>query len=308
MAGAAAAAASRRRRALCGTFAPLASALLLLRCAGAARLVPRLIHQTVADKGNMSCEAAANVARWKALNPGHTHRLWDDAEARAFVAERYPALLPVPYDAYLSGVERADVFRVLVLHALGGVYADIDVAPLRPVDDWPLDDVRAALGVEYYGPQNDNPKLINWVMAAAPQNKLFGAMPAMFTAAAARDFFVAARNATTLNAEVYRAGIVGRTGPNLVSEAADAYFQRRGRSLASLTRAEVDGEPGVRVGSVRVLPHEAWGLGAATLHGGTSCEALGKLHPRALVCHQYWGTWKSTGLKAKQRTYPPCKA
>ena len=305
MAGAAAAASSRLVRAPCGTLLPLALALLL-RCAGAARLVPRLIHQTVADKRNMSCEAAANVARWKALNPGHAHRLWDDAEARAFVAERYPALLPVPYDAYLSGVERADVFRVLVLHSLGGVYADIDVAPLRPVDDWPLDDVRVALGVEYYSPQNDDPKLINWIMAAAPQNKLLGAMPAMFTAAAARDFFAAARAAKTLDAEAYRAGIVARTGPNLVSEAADAYFQRRGRSLASLTRAEVDGEPGVRVGSVRVLPQEAWGLGAETLHGGTSCEALGKLHPRALVCHQYWGTWKSSGVMAKQRTYPPC--
>ena len=286
-------------------------ALWLLLCAAhpvsTSRFVPRLIHQTVADKRNLSCEAAANIASWVTLNPRHTHKLWDDAEARAFVAARYPALLPVPYDAYLSGAERADVFRVLVLHALGGVYADIDVAPLRPIDDWPLDDARVALGVEYYSDRGDDPKLINWVMAAAPGHRLLGAMPALFTQAAARDFFAVARGAAALNSAAYTAGIVARTGPQLLSAAVDAYFRRRGSSLGNVSRADVDGAPGLRIGAVRLLPREAWGSGYETVHG-KSCADVGRDTPGALVCHQYWGSWKGGSWKPKVLSYAPCSS
>jgi mannosyltransferase OCH1-like enzyme len=46
-----------------------------------------LIHQTVANKSRLSCEEKHAIESWKTLNPNHTHRLWDDADMRAFMVE-----------------------------------------------------------------------------------------------------------------------------------------------------------------------------------------------------------------------------
>ena len=58
---------------------------------------------------------------------------YDDQEALDFVETYYPEFLSV-YLGYPSGILRADIWRVLVLYKFGGVYADIDVECLRPLD------------------------------------------------------------------------------------------------------------------------------------------------------------------------------
>lgn len=83
--------------------------------------------------------------RWRALHPGWDIRLWTDETMRVFVAENYPDFLAV-YDAYPKPIQRADVFRYLVLGRLGGIYADLDVEPFQTVT--PLLKFDAFLGVE----------------------------------------------------------------------------------------------------------------------------------------------------------------
>lgn len=51
---------------------------------------PKIIHQTVEDKGNVSCEALACMQTWMDMNPGYEHRLVDAAERHQFVATYYP--------------------------------------------------------------------------------------------------------------------------------------------------------------------------------------------------------------------------
>lgn len=51
---------------------------------------PKIIHQTVEDKGNVSCEALACMQTWMDMNPGYEHRLVDAAERHDFVATYYP--------------------------------------------------------------------------------------------------------------------------------------------------------------------------------------------------------------------------
>lgn len=77
---------------------------------------PRLIHQTVRDKARISCQEKAAIDSWRRLNPSYRHILWDDGELRAFMLRYYPELVPMPYDLLLSGAERSDLWRVLVLH------------------------------------------------------------------------------------------------------------------------------------------------------------------------------------------------
>eukprot|EP00879_Flechtneria_rotunda_P016666 GHRR01017440.1.p1 GENE.GHRR01017440.1~~GHRR01017440.1.p1 ORF type:complete len:131 (+),score=12.77 GHRR01017440.1:405-797(+) len=77
---------------------------------------PKYIHQTVKDKSKLSCQARKAIDSWKALNPGYTYKLWDDDDIKDFMVKFYPGLVPVPFDEFLTGTERSDLWRILVLH------------------------------------------------------------------------------------------------------------------------------------------------------------------------------------------------
>lgn len=98
--------------------------------------VPRVVH-LIWMQGREAAppKYAANIAAWGPLNPGWTVRFWDEAQIRALAAERYPEWAHLVDPATVPVlVERADVGRTMILHALGGVYADLDYAPLKPFD------------------------------------------------------------------------------------------------------------------------------------------------------------------------------
>lgn len=59
--------------------------------------------------------------------------LWTDAGSREFIAENYPWFLD-NFDAYTYPIQRADAIRYFVLHHYGGVYIDLDIGCLRPLD------------------------------------------------------------------------------------------------------------------------------------------------------------------------------
>jgi inositol phosphorylceramide mannosyltransferase catalytic subunit len=50
-----------------------------------------------------------------------------------FIEAQHSDLLPV-YDAFSYAIQRVDVLKYLVLNFLGGMYVDIDVECLRPID------------------------------------------------------------------------------------------------------------------------------------------------------------------------------
>jgi hypothetical protein len=59
--------------------------------------------------------------------------LWTDASSREFIAKHYSWFLD-NFDAYPYPIQRADAIRYFVLHYYGGVYLDLDVGCLRPLD------------------------------------------------------------------------------------------------------------------------------------------------------------------------------
>ena len=65
-------------------------------------------------------------------NPGWRVCFFDDKQCENFVQREYPAFYPT-YISYPAGILRADIFRVLVLYRYGGVYADIDMECLQPL-------------------------------------------------------------------------------------------------------------------------------------------------------------------------------
>lgn len=59
--------------------------------------------------------------------------LWTDAGSREFIAEHYSWFLDT-FDAYPYPIQRADAIRYFALHHYGGVYIDLDIGCLRPLD------------------------------------------------------------------------------------------------------------------------------------------------------------------------------
>jgi inositol phosphorylceramide mannosyltransferase catalytic subunit len=99
--------------------------------------IPRIIHQTVADKKALPSAFAENISTLRDRNPGWQHRLYDDEDIVAFIAEAYDTELLKTYfrinAAY--GAARADLFRYLLLYKIGGVYLDIKSTCTRPLDE-----------------------------------------------------------------------------------------------------------------------------------------------------------------------------
>ena len=98
--------------------------------------IPRILHHTHARR-DLPEPIMRNMARIRDLNPGWTHRWYDEGACAAFIHEEYgPDIL----DYYLRinrdyGAARADLFRYLALYRQGGVYLDVKSGASRPFDE-----------------------------------------------------------------------------------------------------------------------------------------------------------------------------
>jgi mannosyltransferase OCH1-like enzyme len=126
--------------------------------------IPPLIHQTWKN--------ASAPLRWRHLvesvkrnHPGWAYRLWTDEEMDAHVRTGHPALYPV-YVAFEKNVMRADVFRYVLMHDLGGLYCDLDYEFLRP---YPYGNAEIVLSEERSPDHGDGHlQIANYVFASAP--------------------------------------------------------------------------------------------------------------------------------------------
>ena len=95
-------------------------------------MIPAILHQT--------WETLDPPARFKAfrdgirrVNPGLDMRLYDEAGRRALIERHWPEALRT-YDRLPFGVAKADLFRLIAVHAEGGFYADLDMECVRPIE------------------------------------------------------------------------------------------------------------------------------------------------------------------------------
>ncbi|KAF7793672.1 hypothetical protein EIP86_004787 [Pleurotus ostreatoroseus] len=94
--------------------------------------VPRIIHQTwktetLPDKWVEVSEHCREIM------PDYEYMLWTDEGSREFIAQEYPWFLET-FDGYTYPIQRADAIRYFVLYHFGGVYVDLDIGCLRPMD------------------------------------------------------------------------------------------------------------------------------------------------------------------------------
>jgi inositol phosphorylceramide mannosyltransferase catalytic subunit len=95
--------------------------------------IPAIIHQTWKE-GRIPPLYELYVDSWRKLHPGWNYCLWTDADNRRFIEEQFPGFLEC-YDGYRWPIQRADAVRYFLLYHCGGVYVDLDIECLRPIDN-----------------------------------------------------------------------------------------------------------------------------------------------------------------------------
>lgn len=97
--------------------------------------VPKLVHLTWKSKRSLPPRMRANLLRWRELMPAWRVQLYDDADLERLV-DKYCPQHRAAYRSFAAQIERVDFARAAMLGTHGGVYADLDVRPMRAFDDW----------------------------------------------------------------------------------------------------------------------------------------------------------------------------
>ncbi|ADB04097.1 glycosyltransferase [Cannes 8 virus] len=106
---------------------------------------PKILHQTWKSKElPESCKDL--VGTWRNMFPDFEYKFYLDEDLRDVVKKYVPQHLSL-YDAMSKNIERVDFARYAILYGVGGIYADIDTAPLRRIDPW-LEKGKIILGRE----------------------------------------------------------------------------------------------------------------------------------------------------------------
>jgi len=71
--------------------------------------------------------------KWKELHPNWKYCFYTDEDNDKFVKENFPWVYPL-YQTLPYPINRVDLFRILYLYEYGGVYADLDMEPLKCID------------------------------------------------------------------------------------------------------------------------------------------------------------------------------
>jgi mannosyltransferase OCH1-like enzyme len=95
-------------------------------------LIPKIIHQTWKTT-ELPLRWQRYRKAWKRLHPDWEFRFWTDDDNMRLVEKDYPGFLDL-YNSYEYPILKADFARILYLHKFGGLYADLDLEPLKPLD------------------------------------------------------------------------------------------------------------------------------------------------------------------------------
>ena len=97
------------------------------------RMIPSIIHQTWKN-GNIPRITEKWVSSWIKTHPGFEYWFWTDSDIKEFFA-MYVNLYCALYMWYPWSIQKSDVMRYFVLWTYGGIYVDLDMECLRPLND-----------------------------------------------------------------------------------------------------------------------------------------------------------------------------
>lgn len=96
-------------------------------------MIPRRIIQTFKSEYMLTPQFADNIRVVRSLHPGFEWLFFSDRACLSFIEEHCSEFL----DFYLHlprTIQRVNLFKILSVYKLGGIYLDVDVALFRPLD------------------------------------------------------------------------------------------------------------------------------------------------------------------------------
>ncbi len=168
-------------------------------------IIPKIIHQTWKTRDIPSVWHKSHV-EWQRLHPTWTYRLWTDEDLRNLVVDHYPEMLKV-YDDFPYPIQRVDMARYMILDRHGGVYSDLDLIPVTPIDPFLV----GSMDVYLVHSGNVKTCLTNALMASVPGAPLWKRI--LRTICSLEDFHRRRSILTHLSKHMY---IMETTGPMMV--------------------------------------------------------------------------------------------
>ena len=147
-------------------------------------LIPKILHQTW-DTYDIPQQAALYVKSVLQLHPEWDYWFWTQKDIQCYFRHKHGEYLDL-LNSYPNVQHRANVMRYFTLYDYGGVYMDIDIQALRPMDVWRYLG-HAIISQETYEHtyilhKIPYPNLMNTVMAARPGHPYFKLVQEMLPA------------------------------------------------------------------------------------------------------------------------------
>lgn len=253
--------------------------------------IPKLIWQT--SKDPFDREVMKYTRFWRINHPSYSHAVLDDEQSKALVISSFGdssvSKISQAYTMMPLPVLKADFFRYLVLLAKGGIYSDIDTAPLKHINNWiPREyrkrNIRLIVGIEADPDRPDwndyyarRVQFCQWTIAAAPGHPILWELVRRITD---ETWKLHDSKKLSKNGE----SVMEWTGPGIWTDAIMDYlnWQYGPFSVENITNLE---EPYL-VGDVLILPITAFSPGVG--HMGSKSPN----DPMAYVQHFFAGSWK----------------
>jgi Glycosyltransferase sugar-binding region containing DXD motif len=110
-------------------------------------MIPKLIHLLWINRQGQPIPAKCEpfIAKWKELHPDYKVIIWGLDEVRALQDDMFEKLW---LDLDTDEAAVCNLIRMVIVHKLGGIYADIDTEPIKSFDTFLA---TRGLGVGLYG-------------------------------------------------------------------------------------------------------------------------------------------------------------
>ncbi|KAI4126870.1 MAG: hypothetical protein LQ338_003514 [Usnochroma carphineum] len=238
---------------------------------------------------------ADHLRTWLDLNPEHRFEFLTDGAAETYVKDRFSddRRIVNTYMSITDFILRADLIRYLALLKDGGVYNDLDVACLRPIDLWVpsqfRDNISVVLGVETDNDRGRNGNkqfgFVNWTIMAR-RNQPF--IRYLVDRVIRNLEQAASKYHTTLDSlKLQRHEVLDVTGPQALTQAAFQYLSDATQTTVSMQNFTKMKRPRL-VEGILVLPINAFGARHQVQWSGADEDGS------ALVRHYFEGSWKTT--------------
>ena len=96
-------------------------------------MIPKIVHQ-IWWQEDAPEYVHQSVSAVKAMNENWVHKLWDDRSLRSACGDIDEEVLSC-YDGFTLMHQKIDLGRLAVLYLHGGVSLDMDITPVKPLDD-----------------------------------------------------------------------------------------------------------------------------------------------------------------------------